>query len=333
MSNESNTLDTTSEFERLRVEQSRKNGESQDEFLERYVGLTDEMISAIENFDIDEDGNPVPADYVIFLDKSARPLAWMTRELWPHLANKAEDGTPDPMPEMRFLNIDRLPWRIDPAVEISTHPSNFREPSEADIRGLRAIFAPPNKKATDTSPLDGKRILIIDEVSDSGDTMLVSTKLVERAFPTSKIKGHNWMDDYRVGPQGEKIVLDVPVWYESEEQTGRGVMGQLTDNSPLANKKSNLLPESHQFLSTRPSLPEVSSDGEIMVTSVDKRALALRRDAAKLAVKFASGDLVPIPNANRETYQGVPVNTYGVRRQEVLATRTKSKPKLISSNR
>lgn len=308
--------DDTEQFERLRADLSWKKGETQDEFLERYANLTDTLIDSMLAFDTDEQGNEVPADYVIFLDKSARPLAWMTRELWPQLAQDDEGKTPE-MPQMRFLNIDRMPWRVDPDVEIATHRNNFRTPSDKDIEGLRAIFAVPGKTAGDTSPLDGKRILVVDEVSDSGDTMYAATSLLASAFPEAEIKGHNWMNEYEIAHDGSKRVIDVPVWYEKDKETGRGVLGQQTAASPFANKKSALTAESHQFLSTRPNIPSFDHEGGAEVTTIDQRALALRRDIAKMALRLASGKLAPIPSTrHQERYLGMPMDQYAKHRRE-----------------
>ncbi|MFT4189003.1 MAG: hypothetical protein QM621_10535 [Aeromicrobium sp.] len=73
-----------------------------------YVTLTDKLIHRIEQHDSDD---PLS---LLFLDKSARPVAWFVRALWPVLARVPgtpfADGQVPPMPPMRFANIDREQW-------------------------------------------------------------------------------------------------------------------------------------------------------------------------------------------------------------------------------
>ena len=68
---------------------------------ERYVYNTERLIGRIIAHETDE---------VVFLDKSARPVAWMVRSLWP-LLGIDEEGKHIPVPEMRFVNIDREQWQ------------------------------------------------------------------------------------------------------------------------------------------------------------------------------------------------------------------------------
>jgi hypothetical protein len=296
--------------------------------LERYVNYTDNLINAIQHFDTDEDGNSVPADYVIYLDKSARPVAWMTRELWPTLTEADAQGESPKMPEMRFLNIDRMPWRINPGVEIGQDPSNFREPDEEDIIGLRSIFTAPGKDPSSPGQLDGKRILVVDEVSDSGDTLRVSTQLLERAFPDAVIKGANWMDVHtQAGDrQQSKQVLDRPVWYEAKEESGRGVFGHTSEGAINANTKSTLTPGAHQFLSTRPIFVTQNESGEATISHVDQRGLALRRDIKRMAQALKDGAIVPAPSTQHEKeYNGMDIDDYALMRSGILKAREEKK--------
>lgn len=312
------------DYERLRADASiMKPPQSQEDFLERYVGYTDHLIHDINHFDEDAEGNPIAADYVIYLDKSARPVAWMTRELWPELAEPNEEGEYPHMPEMRFLNIDRLPWRVDPAVEIGREPSNFREPTQEDIEGLRSIFAMPGKTADGPSPLDGKRILIVDEVFDSGDTMRVSTELVGRAFPGSKVKGSFWMVERGIATDKFQSVKvnDTPVWYEKDEESGRGIFGQVPEGASTANKKTNLTAGAHQFLSTRPYIPAANADGELIIDTIDQRGMALRRDVKRMAKALRDGEIIPAPYIDHEVYNGVPIDEYVVFRDSLREVR------------
>ncbi len=309
------------DFNRLHVGDSWFN-QTQQEFLERYVTYTDSLIGKMLHFETDQDGTSHPADVVMYLDKSARPVAWMTRELWPMLAEPDSSGEIPPMPEMKFINIDRLPWRVDPAVEITQDPANFRNPTQQDIDGIRSIYALPNQGPDDPNPLDGKRILIVDEVSDSGDTTYVTNKLLQKAFPTSKTAIHNWMNEYELAYDGEKVVNDRPVWYQKDEESGRLVFGQVAEGSTSANTKTNLTEGAHQFLSTRPRIPVFDSNGDIRVSSIDKRGMALKEDVTKMAELLRNHVLMPVPDHTHEAqYNGMPIDEYGVTRTAILAER------------
>src|SRR3954469_6875014 len=68
----------------------------------KYLTLTDELIRRMSE---------QRTDVAIFLDKSARPVEWLVRELWDELAPTDPDtGKTVPKPEMKFLNIDREQW-------------------------------------------------------------------------------------------------------------------------------------------------------------------------------------------------------------------------------
>lgn len=305
-----------SDFDRLKASTAWRRL-SQAEFLENYVALTDNLITAILEFDRNERGEAVPADYVIYLDKSARPLAWMTRQLWPHLARTDnEEGAVLPQPQMRFLNIDRKPWRIDPDQEITTYPDNMRQPSSEDIQGLRSIFTRPGEKPEDVSPLDNQRILVVDEISDSGDTLAVATKLLHKAFPTAVIRSYSWMNDFELAPDGSKRVMDRPVWYQESEESGRGVFGQVARGNIRANRKSTLTTEAHQFLSTRPMLLNTSrGPNQPPTIQYDARGRQLRADIVKMAAMFAEGKLMPAPSVRHEDYyNGQPIDEYAILR-------------------
>lgn len=116
-------------------------------------------------------------DCVIWLDKSARPVEWLTRSLWPVLS-KGEDDKVPPMPKSYFLNIDREHW-----VNILDSQGNggldVGRIDDSVIRSLRSIFVLPTQKQTGLSPkidsaktvLDGKVIMVVDEVRSTGRTL------------------------------------------------------------------------------------------------------------------------------------------------------------------
>ncbi len=225
-----------------------------------YIRRTDELIHQmthgveITNFENGEREHKIP-DVVVFLDKSARPLAWLTRELWSRLAVDEEDKVPS-MPDMKFLNIDRKQW----ANRIDRHGNGHLDVSQLDesiIRSLRSIFISPTHKQDgltdeiDNSPadLDGKTILIVDEVHSTGSTLQMAEGMIAAAFPSANIAGMHWMAG--VTDKGfARGNADVPVWYKKQDPRGRGVNDRMKDPSgvPSENLTQRL---GAWFLSTR----------------------------------------------------------------------------------
>src|SRR6185436_11400821 len=64
---------------------------SSEELKTEYVHLTDELIrkmtEGVRVVDaVTGETENKPVDYVVWIDKSARPVSWLTKELWPTLA-------------------------------------------------------------------------------------------------------------------------------------------------------------------------------------------------------------------------------------------------------
>lgn len=67
--------------------------------MDYYVQRTDALITKL-------DGTVWRPNFVIYLDKSARPVSWPSRELWDALAARDESGAPTTRPQSLFVNID-----------------------------------------------------------------------------------------------------------------------------------------------------------------------------------------------------------------------------------
>lgn len=251
----------------LLVGHNRTNGtpKSDRQLRMEYITLTDKLIATIQ------DGATVqnkqtgeiehaPFDTVIFLDKSARPVSWLVREMWDRLAVE-DDGEVTPMPKINFLNIDREQW-IASVDEEGTGVVDVDHLSPNIIRSLRSIFVAPqvrNDKLTeviDTAPatIDGKNVLIVDEVRSTGRTMKIATKLLERAFPKTHFEGAYWMGGLaaKLAPRNGGISYgnpDLPVWYRENLEAGRGVGDRRVDLLP--NDASPVQRLGRWFLSTR----------------------------------------------------------------------------------
>lgn len=242
-----------------------------------YVELTDKLIyDMTHGVDANINGERVRVipTKVIFLDKSARPLAWFTRELWDKLAPEPGSDIIPPQPDFKFLNIDREQWLNSSEVlsqakgELDT-TTMVEAISEDKIIGLRSIFAEHHDGSFDApNELDNEVILVIDEVKASGATLSVAEKIIQRAFPSSVVVGDHWMSSQyaKAGAIGN---ADLPVWYKNDKtdpanEVGRGV-GNRTQNQQELDADP-----SKYFLSRRFPVP-------------DQRALRLREDLHKLA--------------------------------------------------
>lgn len=284
-----------------------------------YLTLTDRLIEEIQegtHWKNPETGKIEvrPFDNIIFLDKSARPVAWLMKELWPRLATD-EDGHPTPMPQINFLNIDRKQW-VD---QMDVNGSELLEVDHLDphvLNGLRAIFAPHREKqivhekindakhrgirlhpdefvdelSAHQTALDGKNILIVDEVRSTGRTRDIAIKLLKAAFPTATVHGTFWMSSQtaRLTPRAGGIAYgngDLPVWYREDTMYGRGVGDRQLESRVKPRSLTQKL--GRYFLSSR--LP----------TAQDPLTLTLRRELHELA----SNPDVPVrPSPLRDDY-------------------------------
>ena len=161
--------------------------------------------------------------YFVCLDKSGRPVAWLVRALWPVLARTPgtdfADAVIPSMPAFRFVNIDREQWWSH------TGGSEFgvidvsKVPAES-IAKLRRVFLP--RADSLNAWLDDKRVLVVDEVKNTGDTLQIARGLFERAFPTADVRIAHWMDPGNfTDPSGMRRTSDVPVWYRADTWQGR----------------------------------------------------------------------------------------------------------------
>jgi hypoxanthine phosphoribosyltransferase len=262
-----------------------------------YITRTDHLIDAmthgvsVQDPETKETRTEKP-DCVIFLDKSARPLAWFVDALWDKLAPEAGSTEVPKKPEFKFLNIDRNQWvnTIDPE---GVGTIDVDKVDTSVIRSLRSIFIEPKYKRNGLTPdidsaptqLDHKTVLIIDEVNTTGRTLQFAKAFIKKAFPTTKVAGMYWMQDTTVLSNGYRMNADAPVWYKQKSEYGRGV-GNRYDNS---NRQSVNLTQrlGAWFLSSR--FPQV-----------DQQALQLRREMKQLA---NYPDVPMVPSMYRDDYE------------------------------
>ena len=209
--------------------------------LSTYVGLTAEMIATIDGTTNKTNNSEAykPADCVVYLDKSARPVSWLVNTFW-DVFSKAE------RPESKYLLIDRGDWfqRADVDIDAGYYIKGTNELARSSdfvknmdnlppdtYAKLRGLFIPEGIK--DTNPdeimntptgLEGKNILVVDEVGHSGSTLGIAKALLEKALPeaASIQTSYFWL------PKDPNGKMSVPVWYSSDINEGRGI-GELSE--------------------------------------------------------------------------------------------------------
>lgn len=98
-------------------------------------------------------------DTLLFLDKSARPMAYLFRKTWAGVF--PNDRTPD----IRFIDVGQG----------SYEPAKLASPD--------ALAEVKNRYA---ECVVGKRVLVVDEYTESGSSLLAAKKLIEGLFPDAE---------------------------------------------------------------------------------------------------------------------------------------------------
>lgn len=335
------------------------------ELHEKYIGLLNPLIEKIVGNEKEQG-----FDTVVFLDKSARPLAWMLKAFWPYVAPQRRDPESGVLktahlPDVKFVNIDRLSWRKDHLKEMAD--GGMKEITDEDIGGLRSIFhfRHHDKEGelvkNKTNELDGKRILVIDEQSETGDTLKVAQALFEKAFPKSQVERAAWIyHPFSISRNGarESKITEKPAWYPPDDaqglskDTGRGVHSSVPFNpeKPVHGDPDRFPRESYQFLSTKPYLPktEFNLDEEFQLASLrrrleqatdpeeekrlergidrlthvpDEESKQLRREIGQMALDFINKKIHPMITTDREEILGIPADEYNHRARDIRAAR------------
>jgi len=189
------------------------------EIRAKYLTLTDELIRRMAE---------QKTDVAIFLDKSARPAGWLVNEFWDDLAPKDPNtGETPKKPYIKYLNIDREQW--GPFIgrsEDRTGGINVNRIPSQSIQDLRDVMAriPGVTPSDEETLLTNKRVMVVDEVRSSGDTLRMAESILKRAFPDAvEVDGVYWMlkPAERDERSGALISGEVPVWYSDRTNEGR----------------------------------------------------------------------------------------------------------------
>ena len=244
------------------------NGWNIERTLSTYVSLTGELISKIdgttnatansENYD--------KTDCVVYLDKSARPVSWLVNTFWDTFSKEKR-------PESKYLLIDREDWFQYSNTDVDSggyirgtnelaRGSDFKKnmdnlPPETYAR-IRSLFIPggiknedPDEIMATPTGLEGKNLLVVDEVGHSGSTIEIARLLLQKALPEAKAiqTAYFWTEK---GPNGE---MTVPLWYESGISEGRGI----------GEKNSKFFEERHKKFNT--DITRAQSFGSVVLGS------------------------------------------------------------------
>lgn len=303
-------------LERDKTESERRDTGS---ILQMYVTFTDKLIGvadgSIKARDIEDPRDPERSqeapDEIIFLDKSARPVAWFMDALWDQFA---QEGAAKP--DYNFLNIDRTNWfmRQGYAREISERylgPNDFNidEVPREDLARIRALFV-EGDIAEDTwqddvwnmpTRLDGKNIVVVDEVKNQGGTLSIATKLLRKAIPEAIVSGQYFWETSRFFVNnGTELQTDsTPVWYDSNDPMGRGV-GDISKTyyDEQYEREKNQENLKRKIGWTVLSAPHY--DAETFEPVEDKKAQKLMQDIAYLSYAVADGRVLRRPSRLRD---------------------------------
>ncbi len=261
-------------------------GYTDDESLRAmYINRTEEVIDRVVR---------AKPDMILFLDKSARPVAWMMREFWSVFVPN------EPMPEMKFVNIDSAEWThrspddprpTDEEVDAVVIPEEAKDE-------LRDIFT---SKTTNPDPtevvesnqsevpsgentyFDGRKVLIIDEISTTGTTLRFAERVIRETFPeVEEVETTAWMRGEHFERRGYKYTREIPVWYHKSREEGR-MVGDIDRSQSF-------------WLSRRFDAP-------------DPLSVQLRQEIRQLAEDVRSGaqEIIPDDPANEERYRGMTI--------------------------
>lgn len=298
-----------------------------DSIANTYITATDKMIGLadgsirereLEDPDAPEVSREAP-DEIFFLDKSARPVSWMMDEFWDDFA-KGDAKKPG----RNFLNIDRVNWFVEQghdrdAAERELGPVNFdinKVPQE-HIDGIRALFskgeitpeAATNKEMlheqvwSAPTQLDGKNIMIMDEVRNKGGTLAIAQQLLKRAFPEAKGVTGNYF--WQAGLDGklyhnqETQMASAPVWYDSSDNRGRAV-GDLSQAYYEKRYREN---PSEGTLRRKLGWRVLSSpqlQSRLERAGPDEKTDKLRTEITQLHKDYTDGKLMRMPSRARE---------------------------------
>jgi hypothetical protein len=322
----------------------RLNQWTTDYVLEQYVTETDQLIGILDG-SIAEDmaipirdpeigeNEPINPDTVVWLDKSARPVAWFVDAFWEQFA---QDGAKKP--EDEYLNIDRINWFVhtghdETQAKWRLGPEDF-DISKVDperIAGLRALFVEGDldketwqEQVWDMpTRFDGKSLLIVDEVMNRGGTLSIASQLLKAAIPDAKVSATYFWHTNRYAmnkssaERENQQMESAPVWYDNINPMGRGI-GEVSLSYWRRQYETEPTQENLKRTLAAFALSAPHHDPETFELQNDPRADMLKQDIAYLSYAVAEGDVIRRPSPYREDYFDI-FEQQGLTREEAKA--------------
>ena len=157
--------------------------------------------------------------------------------------------------------------------------------------------------------LDGKRVLIIDEVSRTGSTLDIAKHLYKLAIPDAKEIGgaYFWHPNEPMLKVGnENVLTSLPAWYDPNTLTGRGIGSpdvryyRNLYNSYLENNKDGAQIDinkfrTYAFSASVYSAPLLDKNGNALDLAIEKKTRRLCKDLRRLYDEFKAGRLFFVP--------------------------------------
>lgn len=291
--------------------------------LSEYVRCTDGLIGKIDGSIPlkDKEGHVLsPPTSIVYLDKSARPVEWMVRKLWPMLAISTSEGSIPEKPKDYFLNIDKEDWLnrmrvplqyiqdppeklidLDKIPDLQEHLSRIRgifSKARIDEDNLSEVWNHP-------TVLDGQHVLIVDEVASSGKTLKIAQMLLSRAIPEATLSQTYWAKPARV-PLNKGVPVDgrmqfkiewVPVWYHPEKGSGKGISDR--DYKWPEHAKEQGYDVSRYSRLGRYVLSTPTHDPITYEYGVDTMAVNIRQDIEQIADDLRNHNILYLPSTDR----------------------------------
>ncbi len=284
---------------------------SKDKVLSHYVSLTDRMVGILDGsapqklYHIEEDGeynwnfeqSKWTPDDVVWLAKSAVPVSELVSAFWEQLAEKDM-----PKPRDEYLAIDRRDYlgymgvtdpydqddNVRKEIDISKVPQEL-------VSRIRAYFVEGDIDIDNweedvwnkPTRLDGKNVLIVDEVQNSGATLEIAIRLIKAAIPEADIAGTYFWDRRD----------SVPIWYP-KKRPGKPAPGygrMVASPNPEWWNQFPDTPENAKRKLAAFVLPTPFHHRETLVPYRDQLSDQLAQDIAYMTYDYANGNILNRP--------------------------------------
>jgi hypothetical protein len=208
----------------------------------------------------------------------------MVREMWDIFApDKAR-------PDTKFANVDAHYWLHDSEARPETHEAHAMVIPQSVIQELQNAFKNEfyqkdengNVLLNDSNQPIGKKVLIVDEISVTGSTLVLAKKMFEAAFPEVEFETKPWLQSTNVERGGRLIPVELPVWYHEKDVSGRFV-GDIKEGSQIF---------SAPLEGTDPLSQALRADIKQMAIDIrsGKQAIRPDQDADELIYYYPGGD-------------------------------------------